>query len=247
MSVDPFELPEQARKIRDREAKEIARRTAEALSESPSATAALSIVCKLLSLRQAYLGSVGEHYSVQDLEGILVVDELDDKLLRGILDVLHSVEKQAKQPPAKPAEAFLEQKLPRVVREMPQYAVAFVLLYMMRNAFGEFEKLLEEEHEVTPAELERAFARFLVDLVERYIETRDRPVQRHLSDVDREYSAVGRMKCKCSEEKYKVTMQSLHFAGDGKAFDRLDLLCGNCGNRRTVTFDLPYFKDMYQL
>jgi hypothetical protein len=70
---------------------------------------------------------------------------------------------------------------------------------------------------------------------------------RHFSDVAREYSVVMRLKCACGAEKYEVKLQALCQTPAGEPFDRLDLQCKDCGKPRSITFDLPHFKDMYQL
>lgn len=247
MTAPRFELPEQARKIRDRERQEIERRAADALPRARTPTAALTEACSLLTVRQRYMGAVGEHFSVQDLEGIIVVDALDEDLLRAVRQLLKAfIDRHKKIPPPK-ALALLVERLPVNLRDLPQYPTAYVILYVIRSAAEGFEKILEGDREFSEAELEHALAHFILGLADKFVQTRERPVQRHFSDVEREYSAVARLKCSCGEEKYKVTLQSLHVPDDGLPYDQLDLQCGSCGRRRTITFDLPHFKDMYQL
>jgi hypothetical protein len=56
-----------------------------------------------------------------------------------------------------------------------------------------------------------------------------------------------RLKCGCGSEKYDVKLQALCQTGAGEPFDRLDLQCKECGSQRSITFDLPHFRDMYQI
>lgn len=243
--MDRFELPEQARKVREREAREIARVAEELRSRSFTAEEILSGVCDLLSLRQRYMGSVGEHYSVQRLEGILIVDPLDEQLVREIRGVLKSFVVREDRPPPSKGLARIVDRMPVEFRSLPTYPVAFSILYVLRRAVETYDVLRREGK--SGADLDAAMAHYLLGVADRYVQTRDRAVQRHLSDVERETSVVGRLKCSCGEEKYRVTLQSLHTPPEGVPYDHLDLQCDACGARSAVTFDLPHFRDMYQL
>jgi hypothetical protein len=87
----------------------------------------------------------------------------------------------------------------------------------------------------------------LLSILDKYVTTREKPVTRHFSDVAREYSVVMRLKCACGAEKFDVKLQALCQSSAGEPYDRLDLECKQCGTRRSITFDLPHFKDMYQI
>ena len=56
-----------------------------------------------------------------------------------------------------------------------------------------------------------------------------------------------RLKCACGYEKFDVKLQALCQSPAGDPYDRLDLQCKQCGTQRSITFDLPHFKDMYQI
>jgi hypothetical protein len=84
-------------------------------------------------------------------------------------------------------------------------------------------------------------------MLDRYVETREKPVTRHFSDVAREHNVVLRLKCGCGQEKYQVRLQALCHAPDGAPYDRLDLQCAHCGSLRVLTFDLPHFRDMVRM
>lgn len=247
MTDDRFELPEQARKIRDREALEIERQVREAETRLTSTSSALSAVCRLLTIRQRYMGAVGEHYSVQDLEGILVVDFLDERVLRGLGQLLRVYSERTRKKASPQADEFVHRCMPPGFHEMPKYPVAFMVLHALRVAIERFEEGSGTAETLRVTDMELALLRLLLDAVDHFVKTRDMPVQRHFSDVEREYSSVGRLKCSCGEAKYQVSMQSLHSGGTDVPFDRLELQCDACGARRSVTFDLPYFKDLYQM
>jgi len=242
-----FELPDQARKIRDREAAHLERCATEEAARADRPPAALEAVCRVLSQRQRYMGAMGEHFSVQDLEGILVVDYLDERLLRAVLQVLQAYRERAGGGASPETAGRVQEAIDPVLRELPPYPVGYVVLYHVRRSFERFYELGRQHANGRHAELEHAFACVLLEAVERYVRTRELPVQRHFSDVEREYSSVRRLKCGCGEEKYEVALQSLHAPEGATPFDRLDLRCGRCGAKRTVTFDLPAFRDMYQL
>ena len=44
-----------------------------------SAATVIAASCSLLNLRARYVGGTGEHFSVQEYEGIQVVDSLDER------------------------------------------------------------------------------------------------------------------------------------------------------------------------
>lgn len=248
MGIDRFELPEQARKIRDREAAEIGRQVA-ALREAPPSTAEemLSAVCRILNVRSRYMGAVGEHYSVQDLEGLLVVDVLDELLVRAVRNALKEWIDRLQRTPSTRSVASVAERFAPDLRQLPQYPVAFMILYLMRRSFDGFEEFLEESGGTETSELEHAFAHYLLGFTDRYVQSRERPAQRHFSDVEREYSIVGRLKCSCGETKHRVLSQSLQTTGTDECYDELDIQCDACGKKRAITVELPNYKDLYNL
>ncbi|MHC4606056.1 MAG: hypothetical protein ACYTAF_03890 [Planctomycetota bacterium] len=247
MTVGRFRLPEQARKIRDREALAIERQARDAASRGRSAALLLSEGCRLVSMRQRYIGALGEHYSLQDLPSILVADYLDELLLRAVHRVLESFVSKARRKPSRGGDEFVRRSLPAGVNELPTYPVGFAVLYVFRDSVEHFNEAVQHAEGLRVHDLERALIHNLLEIVERYVRTRDTAVKRHFSDVEREYSAVGRLKCACGEEKYRLVMQYLHMPEGETPYDQLDLRCTACGASRTITFDLPYFTDMYQL
>ena len=212
-----------------------------------SAQSVLGAVCSLLNLRQRYFGATGEHFSVHEYDGIQVIDQLDERLLRRVRAMLQAYVERARKKPDPKAIALLAEKLTPGAKEMPQYPVGYMVHYMMVAAFQGFEPLVEAGHGFDPAGLEIAMVHHLLSVLDKYILTREKPVMRHFSDVAREYSVVMRLKCACGVEKFDVRLQALCQTPAGEPFDRLDLQCKHCGAQRSITFDLPHFKDMYQI
>jgi hypothetical protein len=245
--VDPSGVPEQAGKILEREAGHIAARVEERRKSVATPADAITATEDLFNLRRRYFGITGEHFGLLDLEGIRLIDELDERLLRGIRDVLKAfVEARPRDLPDLKVLGMLTERLTAGGRPMPQYPIAFMVLYVIRSNFEKFQEIASSgSHDL--GALEHALVHHLLGVVDRYVQTRERPVMRHFSDVAREYSVVSRLKCACGEEKYDVKMQSLCQRTDGAPYDRLDLQCRACGAQRTITFDLPHFKDMYQI
>ena len=247
MTAELFDLPEQARKIRDREGTHLEKVAREAAERLGSPSSALTAVGEILSVRQRYMGHVGEHFSVQAHEGIQVVDHLDEHLARAIQGLLRGYLKSSSLEPSEKSREFLRKRMQSHDESLPQFPVAYAVLYVLRAMFHTFEEMIDGSDESPSSDLEIAFLQRLLDTLDKYLQTRDRPLQRHFSDVEREYSVVNRMKCGCGEEKFRVSLQSLQTTGDGKPYDRLEIQCGSCGARRTVHFELPHFKDLYQL
>jgi hypothetical protein len=247
MTVDRFELPERACLIQAREWKEIERQTELAITRMESPRSVLDEFCGLMSLRQRYMAAMGEYYSVQQMEGILVVDHLDEQLLRSMRRIAIAYAERMKNPIPGRASEFLQRTLPASARTLPQYPVAYSVLFVIREAMERFPEVLEQADGVEEADLQRALIDTLQGMISRYIRTRELPVQRHFSEVEREYMSVSRLRCKCGEEKFEVVMQALHAPDGHVPYDQLDLQCSNCGYRRTITFDLPHFQDMNQL
>lgn len=240
-------LSDQARKILERESANLDRTLAESQGRASTAEELLAEVCRLLNQRSRYFGITGEHFSVQDFEGILVIDALDEALLKRIRTLMIGwIESQKRRPGGDELKGLTDTLLPKL-RELSERPVGFEVLYTVRGAFGALEDLLDQGVASGRPATEHAFVHFLLGLVDKYVQSRERPVLRHFSDIAREYSVVTRLKCPCGEEKYEVKMQALCQAADGSPFDRMDLVCRACGAHRSIAFDLPNFKDMYQI
>lgn len=240
-------LAPQARKLIDQHSRAIDAAAQEAGRKLTSAASALTAVCALLNQRARYFGATGEHFSVHEYDGIQVVDALDERLLKAIRALLDGYAGRARKKPSPEASAFLDEKLSPGAREIPQYPVGYMIHYLLVRSFQLFEPLLQDGHSFEVGDLEAAMAHRLLAILERYVETREKPVTRHFSDVAREYSVVMRLKCRCGAEKYDVKLQALCQTPGGVPYDRLDLQCRDCGAQRSITFNLPYFKDMYRL
>jgi hypothetical protein len=241
------QIPDQGLKIVDQEARQITLTLEELRRKVDSAAAALAGACSLVNLRQRYFSMTGEHFAVNSYEGILIVDRLDEALLKAMRELLHGwVQRQKRTPDLKVLKSVGE-RMAKKTPELPDRPVAFQVLYVVRGSFESFEEMLADRPGPAVAEVEHAFVHHLLGMVDRYVQTRERPVLRHFSDIAREYSVVSRLRCTCGDEKYEVKMQALHQAPDGSPYDRMDLQCKPCGAQRSITFDLPFFKDMYQI
>jgi hypothetical protein len=184
---------------------------------------------------------------VQEYEGIQVVDTLDERLLRSIKAMLGAYAERARKKPDPKALELLAEKLTPGAKEMPQYPVGYMVHFMLFSTIQAFEPLSEQGHGFEVPALEIAMVHHLLAILDKYVLTREKPVTRHFSDVAREYSVVMRLKCACGAEKFDVKLQALCQSSAGEPYDRLDLECKQCGTRRSITFDLPHFKDMYQI
>ena len=245
--MDQVEHPGQAEKILEREAKHIDSRVAERREKLVSPADAIAATEDIFNLRRRYFGVTGEHYGLPELEGIRLIDALDERLLRGIRDVLKAfVDARPRRIPDLKLLSMLTERLASGSRPMPEYPIAFMVLHLIRTHFERFQELAATRPDELP-ELEHALVHHLLGVADRYVQTRERPVLRHFSDVAREYSVVSRLRCPCGEEKYEVKTQALCQRSDGSPFDRLDLQCKACGAKKSIAFDLPHFKDMYQV
>lgn len=242
-----LELSEQAKRIQERELEHLLKESLSIWSKVASAGAALSATCKLLNARGRYFAVTGEHVSVQDYEGLLVIDALDEHLLKQLHKNLKAFVDAEHKSPHTQAVALLSEAIQGGAREIPKYPVAYRVLYSLQKAFSVFEDVIHANPGFSLPDLEMAFAHHILGLVDTYVQTRIKPGMRHFSDVAREYDLVSRMKCKCSADQFQVKLQSLMQLPDGTPYDRLDLECKSCGHKRSVTFDLPHFKDLYQV
>ena len=241
------QIPDQGLKIVDQESRQLTLSLEELRRKVDSAAAVLAGACSLVNHRQRYFSLTGEHFAVNSYEGILVVDRLDETLLKAMRELLHGwVQRQKRTPDLKVLKS-LGERIAKKGPELPDRPVAFQVLHAIRGSFETFEEMLADRPAPAVAELEHAFAHQLLGMVDRYVQTRVRPVLRHFSDIAREYSVVSRLRCVCGDEKFEVKMQALHQAPDGSPYDRMDLQCKPCGAQLSITFELPYFKDMYQI
>jgi len=244
---EKMSLSPQARKLIDQHSRAIDAAAQEAARKLTSAASALGAACTLLNQRARYFGATGEHFSVHEYDGIHVIDALDERLLKAIGAMLGAYLERARRKPSPEATAFLEEKLAPGAKDIPQYPVGYMIHYMLVRAFQLFEPLPQEGSGLELGDLEVAMAHHLRSILQRYVETREKPVTRHFSDVAREYSVVMRLKCGCGAEKFDVKLQALCQTSGGTPYDRLDLQCRDCGGQRSITFNLPHFKDMYRL
>ncbi|MBI4566495.1 MAG: hypothetical protein HY716_17590 [Planctomycetes bacterium] len=237
---------DRAARIIDSEAAHIRARVAESGRRLQSPAAALTAATEILNLRSRYFGVTGEHFGIQDFDGIRVIDALDERLLKGLHEILKKFVAAHRRSPDLRLLAMLTEKISPGFTDMPQYPVAYMVLYLLRTAFDRFQNLADAgAHDL--AELEHAFVHHLLGLVDKFVQTRERPVWRHFSDVAREYSVVSRLKCSCGDEKFDVKRQSLCQRKGAPPYDRLDLSCKACGAEKTILFDLPHFQDMYRI
>ncbi len=201
----------------------------------------------LLSQRARFFGATGEHFSVHEYDGIQVIDALDERQLRCIRALLQGYLDRTRKKHDPRALELLAEKLAPGAKEMPQYPVGYMVHFVLVKAFQAFDPLVEEGHGFEKPALELAMVHHLLSILDKYVHTREKPVMRHFSDVVREHSVVLRLKCACGAEKFEVKLQALYQSPQGEPFDRLDLECRDCRAKRSITFDLPHFKDMYQI
>jgi hypothetical protein len=247
MGGEKTQLPDQAVKIVEQETQQLSLTLEELRRKVDTSATVLAGVATLINHRQRYFATTGEHFSVNGYEGILIVDRLDEALLKSVREFLHGwVQKRKKVPDLKHLKTLTE-KLAKKVESLKDRPVAYEVLFVLRGAFDFFEEFIAERPPHAAPELEHAFVHLLLGLADRYVQSRERPVLRHFSDIAREYSVVARLRCTCGDEKFEVKMQALHQSQEGTPYDRMDLQCKACGVQRSVTFELPYFKDMYQV
>lgn len=250
MSTKParrMEPPAQALKLLDAHARALDVAAEEAARKVSSPGAVLTAACALLGQRQRYFASTGEHFSVQEYDGIQVIDPLDERMLRNVRGLLRGyLDRSGKEADPRALE-LLAKKLAPGAKELPQYPVGYMVHYMLVTAVQAFDPLADEGHGFERPVLEVALLHHALAILDKYLQTREKPVTRHFSDVAREYTVVTRLKCSCGAEKFEVRLQVLCQTSAGEPFDRLDLHCKDCSDERSITFDLPHFKDMYQL
>lgn len=242
-----MELSPQAKKLIEQHTRAIDAQADEIGKKLTSPATAIAASCSMLNLRARYVGAAGEHFSVQDYDGLQVVDALDERLLRSLKAMLASYADRARRKPEADALELLAAKLTPGSKELPQYPVGYVVHYMLFSAIQAFDPLAEQGHGFEVPALEIAMVHHLLGILDKYVTTREKPVTRHFSDLAREYSVVMRLKCQCGAEKFDVKLQALCQSTAGDPYDRLDLQCKTCGTKRSITFDLPHFKDMYQI
>jgi hypothetical protein len=244
---EKMELAPQARKLVELHSRAIESASDEAAKKLTSPASVLTAVCNLLSLRQRDMAATGEHFSVQEYQGIQVIDTLDECRLRSARALLSGYLERTRRKLDTRAQDLLAEKLSPGPRELPPYPVGYMVHFLLVTTVQAFEPVVKAGHGFDAPVLELALLHRLLSILDKYVQTREKPVMRHFSDVAREYSVVMRLKCGCGAEKYDVKLQALCQTSRGEPFDRLDLQCKDCGSQRSITFDLPHFKDMYQI
>ena len=242
-----MELSPQAKKLIEQHTRAIDTQADEIGKKLTSPATVIAASCSMLNLRARYVGAAGEHFSIQDYDGLQLVDALDERLLRSLKAILAAYSERTRRKPEAKALELLDAKLTPGSKELPQYPVGYVVHYMLFSAIQAFDPLAEQGHGFEVPALEIAMVHHLLGILDKYVTTREKPVTRHFSDLAREYSVVMRLKCQCGAEKFDVKLQALCQSSAGDPYDRLDLQCKTCGTKRSITFDLPHFKDMYQI
>lgn len=246
-AAQKLELSDQARKIIEGEVAALDAALEEAQKRFLTPTDALEAMCVLVNQRGRYSHVTAEHFDRQDFEGIQIIDALDERLAKAVRALLKSFVDRHKRTPDLRALQHVSEHLKTALHELPPYPVGYMVLGTLQAATVAFQKLVGAGASFELSAMEHSLVHFLLGLADRYVQTRERPLERHHSDIQREYIVVRRMKCPCGEEKYQVTMQALCHTERGEPFDRLDLQCKACGARRSVTFDLPFFKDLERM
>ena len=213
--------------------------------EAGEAREALAAVCHLLNLRQRYFGAAGEFFSVQDPDGMDVVDALDDALLAAVHEVLEAWLAAARPQVPAPVRLHLVERYQDLIENLPRdYPVAYMVLFVVRRAFELFEPLARQKDPEILAAFEAGFAEFLGEIARRYVRSRTTPVLRHHADLRRERSVVARLRCRCGKEEYRALREE---AGPddpgGVPSARVDLRCQACGHERTLRFTRPHAAD----
>ena len=126
----------------------------EASRKTGSAHTLLSGAAMVLSQRQKYFGAVGEHFSVQEYDGIQIIDRLDERLLRALRGVLRRWIDRASKKPDPAAVELLAQKLAPGGKELPQYPVAYVVYFLIVTSLQNFDALADQGGEFGRGELE---------------------------------------------------------------------------------------------
>jgi hypothetical protein len=218
--------------------------TAADLKESlGDATELLSGICILLNCRQRYYGQTGEHSSVLQFDGINTIDALDEHLLQCILSLLDTWIQDARPEVDADAREILVEAC-GYLKKLPKHPVAYMVIFSIRQMFETLESILDAAAPERATIMEIAFVDLMHTTVAAYVQTRITPVERHFSDIAREYAVVARLACECGEGPYRMKQQALVETEDGGRADQLDLVCVNCQAETTLTFPLPHFNDL---
>src|SRR6185295_4771854 len=148
-----------------------------------SPATAIAASCSMLNLRARYVGAAGEHFSIQDYDGLQLVDALDERLLRSLKAILAAYAERARRKPDAKALELLVEKLTPGSKELPQYPVGYVVHYMLFSAIQAFDPLAEQGHGFEVPALEIAMVHHLLGILDKYVTTREKPVTRHFSDL----------------------------------------------------------------
>ncbi|OHB77770.1 MAG: hypothetical protein A2Z34_02135 [Planctomycetes bacterium RBG_16_59_8] len=236
---------EMARKLLEREGEHIRTIAERIRQQSGTPREILSGVCELLNARQRYFGQTGEHFSVQDPEGIEIVDTLDEALLISIHLTIDSFRSKQTAEPVADAMKLIEETLKENEKQLPPYPVAFMVMFVIRDIFERVGAAANRQSVVGTEEVEKGIIATVGNIINGYVRNRMTPVMRHFGDVAREYSVVSRLKCPaCKVEKYEVALQTLCTDKEGHHYDKVEIKCSECDGTRTIHFALPHFKDI---
>jgi hypothetical protein len=136
----------QAKKLVEQHVHAIDTQGDEASRKFTSAQSVLAAVCSLLNLRQKYFGATGEHFSVHEYDGIQVIDQLDERLLRHVRAMLQAYADRARKKADPTAIALLGGRLTPAAKEMRKYRGGHMLHHKKVAAFQGFEPLVEAGH-----------------------------------------------------------------------------------------------------
>jgi len=241
--MSKLELSEHAHRILKEELAELEHIYNSIAEYTSTSTDAISGICSILNKRSRYFGIVGEHFSVQDFDGITVIDTLDECLVRYIHKIAMAHLESRTTSISESISIDIKTRMLPNATEMPRYPAGYRILHVIREYIRLFDT---QAHDKELNDVCGAFINVISGIASAYIRTRDIVNVRHFSDVAREYDVVSRLKCKCGKEKFQVKLQKLVNSDLGTPYDSLDLECRACGHQRSVTFDLPHLSDLYQ-
>lgn len=216
----------------------------EAASEARTPDELASAASQLLEARRAYLARVGEHFGLEEWEGIELVDRLDEHLLRVTHQILSGAGKTGKHSSDAAIHPIFQKTLAEFWKAT-RTPVAFMVIAQLGRLQKESEVLLKSPPDgLSPREILALLVDSQIALVGEYLRTRDTPVQRHFSEVSREYAVLARLQCECQSVGFELERQQLVRGEEGVYEDVLDAVCRKCRARRTVRFPLRYFSDL---
>jgi hypothetical protein len=218
--------------------------TEEILRQEPNAAGVIVGCGQLIQCRQRYQAIIGEHTTLRSVTGLGLLDRLDEHVVRGMHRITRDHIERCRPEPAAAVRREVEKEL--VWQFDVEFPVADMIMRSYVTAMNHFAAQLQGQ---TPSPDMNEKIEALVLVVDarfgRYVTQRDTPVQRHHSDVAREYAVVARLGCDCPEGgPLEVEKQSLCADDDGGHHDHLDVVCKACGKQQSFDFPLPYFGDL---